>query len=59
MVAVLLKEIMDDDQEEEFILTEYAKFMQQVSDVFINQRNEGTCNSLFKSHLLDEEENFD
>lgn len=58
MVAVLIKEIMDGDQEEEFILTEYAKFRKQVSDVFTNRRNEGTFNSLIKSHLLDEEEKF-
>ncbi|KAG7202530.1 hypothetical protein KM043_009730 [Ampulex compressa] len=58
MIAILIKEMMDDEQDEESILTEYAKFRRQVSDVFTNRRSEGTCNSLIKSRLFDAEENF-
>lgn len=58
IVAFLLREIIGDDQEEEVLLTEYAKPRKQVSDVFKSRRNEGTFNSLIKTHLLDEEEKF-
>lgn len=58
MVAVLLREILDADEEEEIILTEYAKCRKEVSDVFTNRRNEGNFNNLIKRHLLDEEEKF-
>ncbi len=55
---MLLKEIMDDDQEEEFIMTKFVKVRKEVSNVFKNRKNEGIFNNLINSHLIDEEERF-
>ncbi|KAG7187956.1 hypothetical protein KM043_013917 [Ampulex compressa] len=58
MVAMLIKEIMDDDGEGEFILTEHAKFRKQVGDIFTNRRHKGTFDNLIESHLLEKAEKF-
>lgn len=38
---MLIKEIMDDDQEEELIMAQYTKFRKEVGNEFINRKNEG------------------
>uniref|UniRef100_A0A0A9X8Y7 Ferredoxin--NADP reductase 2 n=1 Tax=Lygus hesperus TaxID=30085 RepID=A0A0A9X8Y7_LYGHE len=58
MAALIIKEMIDGDEEEELILTKYAKVRKRVSDVFSNRRNEGMFSSLNKNHLLDDEEKF-
>ncbi|XP_039279369.1 uncharacterized protein LOC120350371 [Nilaparvata lugens] len=58
MAAFIIKEIIDGDEEEEFVLTKYAKVRESMSDVFSNRRSEGMFSSLVKNHLLDDEEKF-
>ncbi len=51
-----IKELMDDDWEEELILT--AIFRKEVSGLFQNRVNEGMFDILIRNHFHDEEEKF-
>lgn len=54
----LMKEIMDNEAEEDYILEKHLKFRKDVDPVYKYRRNEGAFRILIDSHLVDNEEKF-
>ena len=55
---LLMKELMDIDQEEEIIIKKFATFRNEESGIFQNRKYEGMFHNLIKNRLYDEEEKF-